>query len=54
VLPPIATFMPVWRAAIAPHATRAERDAFAKLVPADYRISKQCIVTGRAHAGACW
>jgi hypothetical protein len=50
VLPPITTLMPVWRAAIAPHATKAERDAFAKLVPADYKISKQCIVTDRAYA----
>jgi len=50
VLPPIATVMPVWRAAIAPHATVAERDAFAKLLPADYRIANQCIVTDRAYA----
>lgn len=52
VLPPIATFMPVWRAALAPHATKAERDAFAKLVPADYKIKSRCIVTDRAYAAA--
>jgi hypothetical protein len=50
VLPPIATFMPVWRAAIAPHATQAERDAFAKLVPADYTISNRCIKTDHRYA----
>jgi len=49
VLPPPATLLPAWRAAIAPGATKAEQAAFAKLVPLDYKVDRGCLIGQRPY-----
>ncbi|MEO8553673.1 MAG: hypothetical protein ABI678_27050, partial [Kofleriaceae bacterium] len=49
VLPPAATFVPAWRAAIAAGATKADAAAFAKLVPLDYKLDHGCLVGERPY-----
>lgn len=49
VIPPPTTLLPAWRAAIASTATKAERDAFAKLLPVDYKLDGGCLVAQRPY-----